>query len=76
LLAMEGSAAGQEQALELLGVVIDHPATWQGVRLRAERLQAKVEAALTEDEVTAAELRAQENGVDGVVAELLQSHDG
>ncbi len=63
------------RALELLALVIHHPATWQAIKDRAARLQAQLEAELPPDVVTAAKMRAKDHALEEIVAEILSDED-
>jgi predicted ATPase len=68
LLAAEGDREG---GLELLGLVLHHPASAQWTRDRAETLLADVEAELPPEVVAAAQERGRARGLEATVAELL-----
>ena len=61
-----------EQALELLYIVSNHPASNQDTKNRAARLRAELEARLTRQQVEAAQVRAQGNTFEAVVDEVLR----
>jgi tetratricopeptide (TPR) repeat protein len=62
-----------EHALELLLMVLDHPASTQGTKERAAGLRAELEAQLTSQQVEAAQAQAQAKSFEAVVDELLVS---
>ncbi len=59
------------KALELLALVIGHPAPWQAIKDRAARLQAQLEADLPPEVVTAAQERGKSRPLAEVVAEMV-----
>jgi predicted ATPase/DNA-binding XRE family transcriptional regulator len=69
LLAKRGES---ERALELLLVVLEHPAAVQDTRIRAERLRTELEAQLTRQQVAAAQTRAQARTFEAAVDEIMQ----
>jgi tetratricopeptide (TPR) repeat protein len=60
------------RALELLAIVLGHPATWQPIKDRAARLQAEIEAGLARDNTTTATAPGQSRPLEEVVTEMLQ----
>jgi tetratricopeptide (TPR) repeat protein len=68
LLAAEGK---RERALELLALVLHHPANWQYTTERAESLVAELEAELPPDMAAAAWERGRARDLDATVAELM-----
>jgi hypothetical protein len=68
VLAAEG---GIEKALELLALVLCHPASWQLVKDRALPLVAELEAELPPEAAAAARERGRARDLDTTVAELL-----
>jgi len=61
-----------EQAAELLGLVLHHPATHQMDRDRAQRLLSELESELSSEVLAAATARGRERDLDEVVAEILE----
>ncbi len=61
-----------EQALELLLIVLNHPASIQESEDRAEALRAELEAQLTSQQVEAAQARAKAKTFEAAVEEILQ----
>jgi tetratricopeptide (TPR) repeat protein len=61
-----------ERALELLLIVLNHPASLQETKNRADRLRAELEAQLTSQQVEAAQARAQAKTFEVVVDEILE----
>jgi len=61
-----------EQALELLLIVLNHPASFQETKDRAAQLRAELEAQLTSQQVEAAETRATATTVEAAVGEILR----
>ncbi|MBI1878058.1 MAG: tetratricopeptide repeat protein [Chloroflexi bacterium] len=60
------------KALELLAMVIGHPATWQPIKDRAARLQAELETELPPEVIAAARARGKSRQLEEVVVELLR----
>jgi predicted ATPase/Tfp pilus assembly protein PilF len=60
-----------EYALELLLIVLNHPASVQETRERADQLRAEMEAQLTSQQVEAAKARAQGKTLEAAVDEIL-----
>lgn len=58
------------RALELLALVIHHPACWQPIKDRAAHLQAQLEAAVPPDLVNAAKIRAKDRQIEEIVRDL------
>jgi predicted ATPase/DNA-binding XRE family transcriptional regulator len=61
-----------EHALELLLIVLNHPASFQDTKNRASDLRAELEALLTSQQVEAARARAQTKTLEIVVEEVLK----
>lgn len=61
-----------EQALELLLIVLSHPASLQETKDRADRLRAELEARLTPTQIDAIRAHTAEKTFDAVVGELLK----
>lgn len=68
LLAAEGN---KRRALELLGLVLHHPASWQWAKIQASPVMAQLEADLSPEEVSAHLERGRMLDLDTVAAELL-----
>jgi hypothetical protein len=64
-------AGEPERALELLTLILGHPASHQEFRSRAARLQAELAAELPLEVVQAAQERGRARELDPTVAELL-----
>jgi tetratricopeptide (TPR) repeat protein len=62
----------REQALELLLIVLNHPASIQETKDRAARLRAELEAQLTQSQIETIQTRAEEKTLESVVEELLR----
>ena len=62
---------GKEQALEILTLVMKHPATWQVYKDKAAHLLAELEAELPSEIFTATQARGQSRRVEEVVVEIL-----
>jgi len=73
LLAAEGE---KERALELLALVLHHPASWQWTKDRAAALVAELEAELSPDAVAAALEHGRTRDLAATVAELLAELGG
>jgi tetratricopeptide (TPR) repeat protein len=73
LLAGEGE---KEKALEILALVLHHPASIELTRDRAASLIAELEAELSPDVVAAAKARGKVRDLDATVAELLDELGG
>ena len=61
----------REHALELLLIVLNHPASIQETKHRAAQLRAELEAQLTSQQVEAAERRAKAKTFEAAVEEIL-----
>lgn len=61
-----------ERALELLLIVLNHPASLQETKNRADHLRAKLEVQLTSQQVESAQARAQAKTFEVVVDEVLE----
>jgi hypothetical protein len=59
------------KALELVGLIVHHSASWQATRNRAVSLVAELESALPPDVVAAAQERGWARDLESTVAELL-----
>jgi tetratricopeptide (TPR) repeat protein len=60
------------KALELLSIVIGHPAAWQAIKDRAAYLQARLEAELPLDVITTAKTHGKSHTLAEVIEEILQ----
>jgi predicted ATPase/DNA-binding SARP family transcriptional activator len=60
------------RALELVILVIHHPACWQPIKDRAARLQAQLETELPPDMTTAAQAQGKSQTLEAVVTEILK----
>jgi tetratricopeptide (TPR) repeat protein len=65
------SEGGKEQTVELLALVLRHPATWRWAKDKAAPLIAELEAELAPDLFAAAQARGQARDLDVTVEELL-----
>jgi predicted ATPase len=63
-----------ERALELLTLILGHPASHQEFKSRAARLQAELTAELPPEVIEAAQKRGRARELDATVAELLDSY--
>ncbi len=70
LLMVEGEAE-QKQALEILTLILNHPATSQDNRARAARLLAKLEPQLSAEEVRVARTRGQSSTLEMMVKKIV-----
>jgi hypothetical protein len=61
-----------EHALELLLMVLSHPASLQETKNRADRLLPELEAQLTRQQVEAAQTRATAKTFEAAVEEIVQ----
>lgn len=61
------------RALELLALVITHPACWQPIKDRALYLQAQLESAVPPDLASAARIRAKDHKLEEIIPEILQA---
>jgi hypothetical protein len=68
--ALRAKQSKTERALELLFIVLDHPASMQDTRDRAEQMRSELEAQLTRQQVEAAQARAQAKTFEAAVDEL------
>jgi len=75
LASLQAKRGDTAHALELLLIVLNHPAGVQETRDRAERLQRELEAQLTRQQVEAAQARAQVKTFEAVVNEVLNQAD-
>jgi tetratricopeptide (TPR) repeat protein len=62
----------REHALELLLIVLHHPASLQETKNRADRLRAELEAQLTSTQIEAIQAHAGEKTLEAVVEDLLR----
>jgi tetratricopeptide (TPR) repeat protein len=70
LASLRAKKGDREPALELLLIVLNHPACIQDTRARAERLQRELEAQLTSQQVEAVQAQVQAKTFESVVDEL------
>jgi hypothetical protein len=71
LLAQTG---GPERAVELLALVVHHPATWQVTRDRAHRLLAELAGMIPPDRAASAQEHGSQLSVDAVVADIVNQY--
>jgi predicted ATPase/transcriptional regulator with XRE-family HTH domain len=69
---LKAKQVNSEQALELLLIVLNHPASFQKTKDRAEALRAELEAQLTSQQVAAAQARAKATTFEAAVEQILQ----
>jgi tetratricopeptide (TPR) repeat protein len=72
LASLQVKQGDMEQALELLLMVLNHPASLQETKDRAARLRSDLEAQLTRQQVETAQARAQTQTFEAAVAEVLK----
>ncbi len=60
-----------EEALELLFIILDHPASIQDTKDRAEQMRGELEAHLTPQQVIAVQTRARSGTLEATVTEIL-----
>jgi tetratricopeptide (TPR) repeat protein len=72
----ESEVAKKEQALEWLVLPLNHPASWQDTKNRANQLLAELEAELPPHIVAAAQQRGQARKLKEIVAEILAEKGG
>jgi predicted ATPase/transcriptional regulator with XRE-family HTH domain len=72
LASLQVKQGDMEHALELLWIVLSHPAGWQDTKAHADHLRAELEAQLTPAQVEVIQIRAQEKTLEGTVADLLK----
>ena len=72
LASLQAKRGDMEHALELLLIVLNHPASFQETKNRAAHLRVELEAQLTSQQVEAAQARAQAKTFEAVVDEVLK----
>jgi predicted ATPase/transcriptional regulator with XRE-family HTH domain len=72
LVSLQAKRGDMQYALELLLMVLNHPASVQATKDRASRLRIELEAQLTHQQVEAAQARAQAKTFDVAVDEVLK----
>jgi len=72
LASLRAKKGVRESALELLLIVLNHPASPQETRNRAAHLRAELEAQLTRQQVDAAQARATAQTFEAVVDKVLK----
>jgi predicted ATPase len=70
--SLEAKRGVLEHALELLLIVLGHPASFQETKNRAAHLRAELEAQMTRQQVEAAQARAQAKTFEAAVDEVLK----
>ena len=70
---LQAKHGDREHALELLLMVLDHPATITGARKRAAQLRAEIESQLTSQQVEGALVRARTKTFEAIVNEVLKN---
>lgn len=70
--SLHAETEDRERAFELLLMVLDHPASLQETKNRADRLRAQLEAQLAPAQVEVIHLRAREKTLEEVVEDLLK----
>jgi hypothetical protein len=76
LASLRAKKGDMESALELLLTVLNHPASIQDTRHRAEQLRTELEAQLTTQKVEAIKTRVQGKKFEAIVDELLTQESG
>ena len=71
LASLQAKRGDIEQALELLLIVLNHPASLQGTKDRAEILCVELEARLTPQQIELAQVKARKQSFDQVVSQVL-----
>ena len=71
LASLQAKRGDTEQALELLLIVLNHPASVQDTRDRASRFQRELEAQLTRQQIEAVQTRVRARTFEFVVDEIL-----
>jgi predicted ATPase/transcriptional regulator with XRE-family HTH domain len=69
--SLQTKQGDREHALELLLIVLNHPASFQEAKNRAAQLRTKLEAQLTSQQVEAAQTRAKAKTFEAAVEEIL-----
>jgi hypothetical protein len=69
---LQAKRGTMEHALDLLLIVLNHPASFQETKDRAEALRAELEAQLTSQQVEAAQTRAKAKTFEAAVEAILQ----
>jgi tetratricopeptide (TPR) repeat protein len=69
---LQAKRGKKEYALELLVMVLNHPASFQETKNRAAQLRAELEAQLTSQQVEATQVQAQAKTLEAVVDEVQQ----
>ena len=71
LASLQAKQGDMERALELLLIVLNHPASFQETKDRAEELRAELELRLTPQKLQAVQAQTQEQSFDQVVSQVL-----
>ena len=72
LARLQAKQGNQEQALELLLIVLNHPASSQETKNRADHLRTELEAQLTPKRIEAIQVHAKEITYETIVEDLLK----
>ena len=72
LAGLQAKQGDRQHALELLLIVLNHPASLQETKDRAEHLRAELETQLTPAKVAAIQARTGEKTFEAVVEDLLK----
>jgi predicted ATPase/transcriptional regulator with XRE-family HTH domain len=70
--SLQAKQANMEYALELLLIVLNHPASFQETKIHASEVRAELEAGLAPTLIEAIQTRAAENTIEAVVEGLLR----
>jgi tetratricopeptide (TPR) repeat protein len=73
--SLRSKQGDREHALELLLMVLNHPASFQETKDRVSALRAELEAQLTSQQVQAAQLRVHAKTFEAIVDEVLKQAD-
>jgi predicted ATPase/DNA-binding XRE family transcriptional regulator len=71
LASLQAKRGDVEHAIELLLIILNHPASMQDTKNRAEILRVELESRLTPQQIQAVQAQAQKQSLDQVVNELL-----
>ena len=71
LASLQAKRGDLEHAIELLLIVMSHPASFQETKNQAERLVAELEPRLTPQQIQAVQAQAQRQSYDQVVSQVL-----
>ncbi|HEX9076593.1 MAG TPA: hypothetical protein VF932_12485, partial [Anaerolineae bacterium] len=72
LASLQANRGDAQSALELLLIVLNHPASLQETKNRAEKLRLELEARLTPQQIEIAATQVQTSSLDLVIAQVLE----